>query len=221
MTVYSPEKWVPFRDRKRPIASQKQLDTANARNKEVDAKVAALKKEIADFKKSQGESLYQQRLQSISTPIRDDVVAAVGLAAGKRNEVQNYLAGKFAEYLRPPADKLEAELVKSLPEYKKTIDEKNAAIAAQERRRMHFDYVYAAYDVKPDPYTPLLRRGDAQTPGPVVAPGVPEMIKAPKPFDWTPAEANSATSGRRTALAKWLTQSRHPLTSRVMANRIW
>ena len=221
MTVYSPEKWVPFRDRKRAIASQKQLDTANARNKDVDGKVAALKKELADFKKAQVKALYQQRLQGISPPIRNDVLAAIGLAAGKRNEVQKYLVEKFSQYLRPPADKLEAELVKSLPEYKKTVDEKNAAIATQEGRRMHFDYVYAAYDVKPDPYTPLLRRGDAQTPGPVVTPGVPEMIKAPQPFDWTPAESDAPTSGRRTALAKWLTQSRHPLTSRVMANRLW
>jgi len=221
MTVYSPEKWIPFRDRKRPIASQKQLDIANARNKEIDAKVASLKKELADFKKTQAKALYQQRLQGISPPIRNDVLAAIGLATGKRNEVQKYLAGKFSQYLRPPADKLEAELVKSLPEYKKTIDEKNAAIATQEGRRMHFDYVYAAYDVKSDPYTPLLRRGDAQTPGPVVSPGVPEMIKAPQPFDWTPAESGAPTSGRRAALAKWLTQSRHPLTSRVMANRLW
>ena len=221
MTVYSLEKWVPFRDRKRPIASKKQLELSTARNKEVDAKVAALKKEIADFKKTQNEELYKQRLQAISPQIRDDVVAAIGVAADKRSEVQKYLAGKFTEFLRPPAAKLEAELVKSLPQYKKTIDEKNAAIAAQERRRLNFDYVYAAYDVKGDPYTPLLRRGDAQTPGPLVSPGVPEMIKAQQPFDWTPAEADAPTSGRRAAFAKWLTQPRHPLTSRVMANRLW
>ncbi|MFP6574764.1 MAG: DUF1549 and DUF1553 domain-containing protein, partial [Pirellulaceae bacterium] len=221
MTVYSLEKWVPFRDRKRPIASKKQLELSTARNKEVDAKVTALKKEIAEFKKSQTEELYQQRLQSISPQIRDDVVAAIGAAADTRSEVQKYLAGKFTKFLRPPAAKLEAELVKALPGYKKTVDEKNAAIAAQERRRLHFDYIYAAYDVKADPYTPLLRRGDAQTPGPLVSPGVPEMIKAPKPFDWAPAEADAPTSGRRAAFARWLTQPRHPLTSRVMANRLW
>ena len=221
MTVYSPEQWVPFRDRKRPIASKKQEEAAAARKKEVDANVAALKKEIVDLQKAQAEKLYQHRLETVSPQIRDDLLAALAVAADKRNAVQNYLVGKFATFLRPAADKLEAEIASVFPEYKQTVAEKNAAIAAQEKRRMHFDYVYAAYDVKNDPFTPLLRRGDAQTPGPVVTPGVPEMIKARQPFDWKPPATGSPTSGRRTALADWLTQPRHPLTARVMANRLW
>src|SRR5262249_11283590 len=36
-----------------------------------------------------------------------------------------------------------------------------------------------------------------------------------------PAETKGDSSGRRLALAKWLTSRDHPLTARVMVNRIW
>jgi len=46
-------------------------------------------------------------------------------------------------------------------------------------------------------------------------------ILDPEPAKIEPIPGNSQTTGRRSALAKWLTQSDNPLTARVIVNRIW
>lgn len=70
------------------------------------------------------------------------------------------------------------------------------------------------------PPTHILLRGSAHAEGDEVKPGFPAIwggadaaIPAPEP--------GAKTSGRRLALAKWMTSPDNPRTSRVMVNRIW
>lgn len=70
------------------------------------------------------------------------------------------------------------------------------------------------------PKAHLMIRGDFRRPGPVVPPAFLRIVNSenqvvPKPS----SEAKSSL--RRTALAQWLTNPRHPLTARVIVNRVW
>jgi hypothetical protein len=68
----------------------------------------------------------------------------------------------------------------------------------------------------------LLRRGNYLTPGHPVEPNVPDVLKSPDfKFQIEAPDAASNKTGRRLALARWLTQPDHPLTARVLVNRIW
>jgi hypothetical protein len=53
-----------------------------------------------------------------------------------------------------------------------------------------------------------------------IAPGYLSVLD-PTDAAILPPASGSATTGRRLALARWITRPDHPLTSRVMANRIW
>ena len=94
--------------------------------------------------------------------------------------------------------------------------------AAKKRNALYQDAIWCLFDVTTRPSaTRLLRRGNYETPGEEVAPGVPAVLEdaaRPVRFDRPPGEW---TTGRRLALARWLTDPKHPLTARVIANRIW
>jgi len=95
------------------------------------------------------------------------------------------------------------------------------AIAALQAGKRTFPEIRAFYDLPGGVKTPILKRGDYTQPGLEVGPGVLRALATPQPFAWSPPSKDAPTSGRRLAFAKWLTQPDHPLTSRVMVNRIW
>jgi len=68
--------------------------------------------------------------------------------------------------------------------------------------------------------TYLLMRGNPQSPGDEVSPGFPSVLSPPEP-EILPLAEGAVSSGRRTALAKWITSPTNPLAARVMVNRLW
>src|SRR5262249_22307532 len=73
------------------------------------------------------------------------------------------------------------------------------------------------------PVTHLLEGGSIKRPGAVVQPGFPEFLGADTPDNECRANIHCSepTTGRRTQLAYWLTRPDHPLTARVIVNRLW
>jgi hypothetical protein len=98
-------------------------------------------------------------------------------------------------------------------------------ITRTESTRRGWGMFQALYDVGPPPRTRLLIRGGEETPGAEVAPGfLRALCRSEAEALAKPAAPHPGTSGRRTALARWLTDPGSPaagLLARVLVNRVW
>jgi len=103
---------------------------------------------------------------------------------------------------------------------------KQAIEAANKERLPNPGRIAWVGDVSSNPSEiPILVRGNLAAPGAKVGPGVPAFLTDPdNRYEPKPPFAGSGSTGRRLALARWLTKpgSRPAaLLARVLANRIW
>lgn len=104
-----------------------------------------------------------------------------------------------------------------------------AARAAEVRRREQAyeelmpRRIWGLWDVSKEPSAAyILIRGNYLAPGPAVDPGIPTVLDDPdNPFKFPEPKPEWHHTGRRLTLANWLTKPDHPLTSRVIVNRVW
>ena len=105
---------------------------------------------------------------------------------------------------------------------RKEIASTNAKVRKLQRNRPPKPGIRALWDRGTPFPTYMFRRGDPTNPGKLVGPGVPSVLTDGKtPFAVKPPWPGAKKTGRRLAFAKWLTRPNHPLTARVMVNRIW
>ncbi len=117
-------------------------------------------------------------------------------------------------------------LIKTYPEFEDREKQIQKRIQAIQKENGDLPPVaWGVYDVSTSPSpTRLLQRGNHETPGVRVKPGVLTVLDDPShPFSiLSPESRNNPTStGRRLQLARWMTNPSHPLTARVLVNRIW
>lgn len=162
--------------------------------------------------------VFEQRLEKIPAEAREELRRVFNTAADKRDESQKRLAETHKDQLEIDDKALAA----ADPEYAKTKARVTGEIGALEGKLQPKPMVSVLWDRGDPSPTYILRRGDYQNATRLVGPGVPSMLTDGKtPFEVKPPWPGAKSTGRRLALARWLTQPDHPLTARVMVNRIW
>ncbi len=129
---------------------------------------------------------------------------------------------KLAEKYQKPGEKLNSrELEKKNPEFankSKAMKEEMQALRGKLKPKPH---VRILTDNEEPSVSYLLKRGDPVGFGEVVEPGVPSVLQNALLKTYKPESPFPGATGRRLALAQWMTQPNHPLTARVAVNQIW
>jgi hypothetical protein len=218
-TAYNPDEWLRPAERFLADVAPPEKAEIDRHNAMVETRTAEIAKELEKLRAPHKKQIFAGKLEKLPAVLRADIEAALALPAAQRNEIQRYLAGKFEALLAVSDQELGNSLSESEKQAVSSLTTENATLLASRRT---FGRIQGLCDVGKPPALHLLIRGDPTTPGKVVEPGFPAVLCAPdRPAIERPAETKGDSSGRRLALAKWLTSRGHPLTARVMVNRIW
>ncbi len=217
-----PARWQPSEVRGIPLATEAEEARINAHNQQADARIAALTTTLNELtqrfrRKHLVRLMADGRKLMAEIPTQDKLIAALIVEPPKRNAEQKQL---LEQHGVATVSLAEADLAKNFDDFRDESIKLKAAIAAEQALKKTITRIRGMTDLDDKPAaTKILRRGDYNKPGAEVNPGVVEVL-APANFQFTP-QPGYKTSGRRTALAKWLTAAEHPLLARVHVNRLW
>ena len=176
---------------------------------ERDRKIA----EIDTRRRALREAFQEEHLKAGKSQLPAEAVAAFLLKPTERNDEQKKLVEKHAKGLSD-------EIAAALPqETKQAIAALEGEIAGLRKKIPDLPRAYFLHEPSPKPpETHVLLRGKPGRPGIVAPPGVPTVLVPEQPEFLS---AGERTSRRRLSFARWLVDPAHPLTARVIVNRVW
>jgi mono/diheme cytochrome c family protein len=184
---------------------------------EIEAEAMKIDQERLNKQKDYIARTFEKQLAKLPEELREPVRTARDTATAKRTPEQhkllrdhpstNVTAGslylydaKAAADLKAYADRAaKVRATKPLPEFVRALTEIPGKV----------------------PPTQLFHRGDPEQPKEVVAPAGLTVLASLDLGTIPLKDSGLPTTGRRLALARQLTSGRHPLTARVLVNRVW
>ncbi len=146
-----------------------------------------------------------------------EIQTAVRTPLEQRTPYQMQIAAMAERQLQEAENKAPAKLT---GEKKERYQQLQKELAALNRKRPDAAHAMGIVDLgRQAPPTHRLMGGNWRRPREEVEPGFPLFLGTARPDTALPRGVTS--TGRRAALARWLTAKDHPLTARVMVNRLW
>ena len=199
---------IPYADAGRKQAYDIQLAQWKEATKDIQAEIDQL---LDDKRKAAEEHMLSK--------FEPAIIECYRTPASERTPYQEQIARIAGKQVRRAI--VESKLVGKLSKADK------ATYAELKEQRAEFDHLkptplptlMAVTDLgERTPPTYILDGGNWRNPMDEVDPGFPLFLDTREP---SIADSHSQSSGRRASLANWLTDGSHPLTARVIVNRLW
>lgn len=227
-SAYAPSLWLKPAERLVPLATAAEQQAIAAHNGPLEQQLAMAKTRQEELTAEFTPQLQEKKLAAVPEPTRTALKTALATAAECRTAEQETLLKQHADRVAVSSE----ELSKEFPHFAEKSRQITSEVESLTSQLRTAPLAHSLRDVaaEPPPFH-LLTRGEWRLRAAVVAPGVPAVLRppadmapeqAPLPsYDWTAPEPSAKTSGRRLSLARWLVDARHPLTWRVLVNRLF
>lgn len=217
--AYNPGDWMTLKNRKIADVGLVQQQQMDAHNAQCDEQIKPLQARIDELHQAAQEEVLAERLQALPDDLQDDAREAFLTDKDKRDDAQKELVERAGEI---SDEEVEANLDEG---ERARIAELRGQIEQVDSTRQAYGWIYALFDTGPPPETRQLIRGQFERPGRPVQNGFLSVLCSSEGTALAaPTEPVGETSGRRRALAEWLTSREVPasgLVARVMVNRLW
>lgn len=231
-----------------PLASDEEIAAYEAAKDAIENRIEPLRAWINEIEAPYKERRRQEKLAEFPQDIQDavntpeaertegqrllaDQVLSIGV--GNVSSMLSDRDREQVEELRAEINEIRKDLPPELPramglrdgDYRSAPDGAGDQVQPGKGDRQTFENAGPWIPTDQQAYQPpvahVLPNADYRNLGPPVEPGLVEVIADQNDFRPTPPDNGRVSTGRRLALARWLTSGKHPLTARVMANRIW
>jgi hypothetical protein len=201
---------------------QRRISLFTDADREQSAAIEAEAQKIA-AEKSEKQAEYMKQaldmeLAKFDNPLRDQLRAAYETPKDQRTPEQQKLLAE-----NPSVNITPGVLYQYLPQAAEELKKFDARIGEVRGKKPVEDFVRALSE-KPGhaPPTHLFHRGDYRSPKQEISPG-DLQVAGPEgePIEIAADDPSLPTTGRRLAYARRLTSGEHPLTPRVLVNRVW
>ena len=201
-----------------PYATSDERRQREAHNRGVRERTEALQRALATREQALRQKYLDERLARLPEVLHSDLRRMLATPPARRDAVQKYLAEKFEKDLHFD----QAALRKLDAGFRKAVEDTNRQVKILQGQLLPEPAIRALWDRGEPSPTFVYRRGDYLNPGELVEPGVPAVLtEGQTPFVVQPPWPGARQTGRRLALARWLVRPDHPLTARVLVNRLW